>query len=178
MLMASFYSCRINKNNTEVTNIEFEYLDIIIRNNSDTVYYFNKTDIENPACFVDYIDDKKKIKIFNFSMIPDRHEVKNDMTIHASSFSYKLNPLDVITLKISLEQDIDEYYHINLDETDFTVTKTLIGNALEKQFYMYCSKETLEYSSWFSDYSKKLQQYGEKIQGTMIGERNVLFEFN
>lgn len=43
--MASFYSCRINKNNTEVTNIEFEYLDIIIRNNSDTVYYFNKTDI-------------------------------------------------------------------------------------------------------------------------------------
>ena len=58
MLMASFYSCRINKNNTEVTNIEFEYLDIMIRNNSDTVYYFNKTDIENPACFVDYIDDK------------------------------------------------------------------------------------------------------------------------
>lgn len=127
MLMASFYSCRINKNNTEITNIEFEYLDIIIRNNSDTVYYFNKTDIENPACFVDYID---------------------------------------------------EYYHINLDETDFTVTKTLLGNALEKQFYMYCSKETFEYSSWFSDYSKKLQQYGEKIQGTMIGERNVLFELN
>ena len=98
--------------------------------------------------------------------------------IHASSFSYKLNPLDVITLKISLEQDIDEYYHINLDETDFTVTKTLLGNALEKQFYMYCSKEAFEYSSWFSDYSKKLQQYGEKIQGTMIGERNVLFELN
>lgn len=159
-------------------NNKSDYLDITIRNNSDSVYYFNKRDIENPACFVDYIDDKKKIKIFNFSMMPDRHEVKNDMTVHASSFSYKLNPLDVITLRVSLEKDYDEYYHFNLDETDFTVTKTSLGNALEKQFYMYCSKEMFEYDSWFSDYSKKLKQYGKKVQGTMIGERSVLFELD
>lgn len=97
-------------------NNKSDYLDITIRNNSDSVYYFNKRDIENPACFVDYSDDKKKIKIFNFSMMPDRHEVKNDMTVHASSFSYKLNPLDVITLRVSLEKDYDEYYHFKSKE--------------------------------------------------------------
>ncbi|WP_318695599.1 hypothetical protein [Treponema sp.] len=65
-----------------------------------------------------------------------------------------------------------------MDETDFTVTKTSLGNALEKQFYMYCSKEMFEYDSWFSDYSKKLKQYGKKLQGAMIGERAVLFELD
>lgn len=159
-------------------NKQYGYLDIIIRNNSENVYYFNKTDIENQTCFVDYIDDEKRIKIFNFSMMPDEPEGKNDMTIHASSFSYKLNPLDVVSVKISLEQDFDEYYRTNFDETDFNVTKILQGNALEKQFYIYCSNETFDYSSWFSDYSKKLQQYGKKLQGTLIDKRTVLFEIN
>lgn len=172
ILMAVFYSCRANKNNANSKNEEVEYINIIIRNNSKNVYYFNNDDLEHPTYFTDYIDDSRRIKTFNLSIVPDE-KVISDMTINPSSFSYKLKAGDVVTARLPLKKDFDEYYRFNFDETNPTLTKILLGNALEKQFYIYCSKNSFNYNSRFSDYSIKLLQHGMKLQGKMIDESLV-----
>ena len=173
-LTGFFYSC---PKDSEKNNQENDYgtLDVIIKNNSNNSYYFDTKDIEHPYCVMNYIDDVKLIKEFYFSTKPDFDDSAGDITIWPSSFSYKLNPLQEIKLKIKLKENFDDYYKINCDMTTFDAKETLIGKSLENYFYMYCSTEEFSYKSGLSDYSKKIEKYGIKLNGKMTAEITVEF---
>lgn len=176
ILTVSFYSCRINKSKENQAINGNNNLDVIIKNNSSDTYYFNISDIEHPSCFVNYVDSERKIKEFNFSMKPMAGDIKNDITIWPSSFSYKLDPADEIKLMVKLKQGFDDYYKVDIDKTNFAVTEKLIGKALEKYFYIYCSREMFSYNGWLSDYSEKINEYGIKLQGAQTTDKTIVFE--
>lgn len=174
ILIGSFYSCLINNKKKNREN-DYGTLDVIIKNYSNNIYYFDTKDIEHPYCVMNYIDDVKLIKEFYFSTKPDFDDSIGDITIWPSSFSYKLNPFQEIKLKIKLKESFEDYYKINIDMTTFDTKETLIGKALENFFYMYCSTEEFSYKSGLSDYSKKIKKYGIRLNGKMTAERTIEF---
>lgn len=172
--MAGFYLCQINNKKKNMQNT-YGTLEVIIKNNTSSVYYFDIKDIEYPYCVMDYIDDVKLIKEFYFSTKPNFDDSTDDITIWPSSFSYKLAPQKEINLKVVLKESFEDYYKIDFDMTTFSSKETLIGKALKNHFYMYCSTEKFSYKSWLSDYSKKIKQYGIKLNGKMVDERIIEF---
>lgn len=169
--MASFCSCQIRKKMID----GYESIDVIIKNNSSGIFYFNLKDIEHPRCGMIYVDDIKRIKEFYFSLSCD---IASDITIMPSSFSYKLNPADEIKLNVKLKEDFDGYYKIDFDETSGMISETLIGRSLENRFFIFCSPEPFSYNSHSSDYCEKVSKYGIKLEGKQTGERTIEFVIN
>lgn len=176
ILMVSFYSCRINKERMHDSNLGS--LDVVIKNNSQTTYYFNTIDMEHPFCRIAYRDDGRMIKDFYFSTNPDSGDVKDDTTIYPSGFLYEINPSDEIKLNVELKEGFDDYYKVEFDETSGSVSKTLMGQSKEKHFYIFCSPEPFCYRGHFSDYSKKLNERGIKLEGkqTACGKIEFLID--
>lgn len=171
--MVSFYSCRINNERMHGSNLRS--LDVVIKNKSQTTYYFNTVDMEHPFCRIFYRDDSRMIKDFYFSTRPDSGDVKDDVTVYPSGFLYEIKPSDEITLNVKLEEGFDDYYKVEFDETSGSVSKTLMGQSKEKHFYIFFSPEPFCYRSHFSDYSKKLNERGIKLEGKQTAYGKIEF---
>lgn len=173
--MAFFCSCRINKSKESLGTNDCGSLDVIIKNNSLNVYYFNIINVEHPSCSVIYKDDLRMIKEFWFSLDVDYGDKIYDMTMNPSSFSYKLNPCCEIKFNVKLKENFTDYYKVEFDEMNVRICKTFIGQAKENHFYIFCSRESFCYNSHYSDYCKKLKDYGIKLEGKRTRDRTIEF---
>jgi len=171
--MGSFYSCRIN--NGRMHDNDLGSLDVLIKNNSQTTYYFNTIDMEHPSCRVFYRDDGRMIKDFYFSINPDSKGAKYDTTMYPSGFLYEIKPSDEIKLNIKLKEGFDDYYKVEFDESNGSISKSLMGQSKEKHFYIFYSPEPFCYHSHFSDYSRKLNELGIKLEGKQTSYGKIEF---
>ena len=152
-----------------------ESLDVIIKNNSQETYYFNDNDIKHPSCGTICKDDVRMIKEFYFSLDADYGDIKSDMTMQPSSFSYELKPFDKIQLTVRLKEKTNDFYKIEFDETNQKISKTFVGISREKHFYIICSKEPFSYNGHYSDYCKKIKNYGIKLEGKQTLDKTIEF---
>ena len=172
ILMLNFYSCRINKGQSNQEKSDFGEITVIIKNNSDTIKYFNTSDIETPCCRMNYIDDIYRIKEFYFSFEYEENYMHSETRIMPSFYTYKLQPDEKIEFYVKLKEGFDDYYKYEINETNFTIS--LLGKSLENHFYIYCSTKEFGYGT-YEEYCKMLLQYGIKLEGKLVGDKIIEF---
>lgn len=173
ILTVNFCSCRINKECT--ADNDFENLNLVIKNKSQNTYYFNTIDINHPSCGIIYKDDERMIKEFHFSLDAEIDEVKYDMTMQPSSFSYAMKPSDEIEFTVTLKDGINDYYQLGFDEGKGIVEKKFLGFSKENYFFIFCSRKPFSYNSHYSDYCKKIKEFGIELEGKQSNDNKIEF---
>ena len=167
-------SCRKER----VADNEFVTLNVVIQNKSKDTYYFNTIDIEHPSCGIVYKDDDQKLKEFHFSFNADLDEVKYDMTMQPSSFSYALKPSENIEFTVKLMEGINDYYKIVFDEERGSISRKFLGKTNKTKFFVLCSLDPFSYNSHYSDYSRKIKEFGIELEGKQTEKQRIEFVIN